>query len=199
VLAVALLAVIVVGLTHPFWLTRTAGFLVVNEEPAPCDLIIVLSGGDERIVHGIRLYRAGYAAKVWLSFGRSEAPDVFDIASVHFSRAVDFIRSQGLTAQDMVIDERALSTYDEARLAKEYVTQRRLLSAIVVSSPFHMRRTAMIFRRVFRDTAVHLTFCGVPLDDEKLSLDRWWTRERELIWVNNEYCKLLLYYFKYVL
>jgi len=41
------------------------------------------------------------------------------------------------------------------------------------------------------------SFCGVPQETEKMWLDKWWPRERELVTVINEYLKLILYYFKY--
>lgn len=199
VLALAVLGLAFVALTHSFWLTRLGAFLLVNEPPVRSDVILVLSGGDERILHGVKLFQDGYAPRIWFSFGRSEAPDVFDMQSIHFTRALEVIRMQGVPETNMVIEQRPLSTYDEAKLAREFVVRERHQSAIVVSSPFHMRRVAMIFRKVFKDSGVRLTFCAVPLEAERLLLDRWWTRERELLWVNNEYCKLILYYFKYVL
>lgn len=197
ILAFAFAGMVLLALAHPFWLTRLAAFLLVNEPPVRSDVIFVLDGGDERVLHGVKLYQAGHAPRIWFSLGPGEAPDVFDLRSVRVARALEHIRRQGVTEDRMTVEGRARSTNDEATLAKDFAAREGCQSAIVVSSPFHMRRVAMIFRRVFRGSGVRLTFCGVPLEDEDLSLDRWWTREREMIWVNNEYCKLALYCFKY--
>ncbi|MEH6855038.1 YdcF family protein, partial [Priestia megaterium] len=44
--------------------------LVVNEKPVKSDVIIVLSGDNDRLEKGIELYKKGYAAHLILSNGQ---------------------------------------------------------------------------------------------------------------------------------
>ena len=44
-------------------------FLVVNQDPKPVDVIIVLRGGDERAAEGVKLFQEGYASKIIFAGG----------------------------------------------------------------------------------------------------------------------------------
>jgi len=56
----------------------------------------------------------------------------------------------------------------------------------------------MIFRKVFKDHKdISLQFS--PVEDGKFQVKKWWTRENELIGVVNEYCKIVFYFFKYII
>ena len=68
-------------------------------------------------------------------------------------------------------------------------------SAIVVSSPYHMRRVKMIFSKIYRDSGIELQYS--PVRDSWFNVEKWWTRERELVTINNEYIKLIFYLLKY--
>jgi uncharacterized SAM-binding protein YcdF (DUF218 family) len=67
-----------------------------------------------------------------------------------------------------------------------------------VSSPYHMRRARMIFKKVFNDQRdITLTFSST--DNEDFQIHKWWTQENELTVVVTEYFKLTLYLFKYMM
>ena len=70
--------------------------------------------------------------------------------------------------------------------------------AIIVCSAHHMRRARMIFRKVFEDQK-DISFQFNPAKSGDFEIHKWWTREGELISVVNEYCILILYFFKYMI
>jgi uncharacterized SAM-binding protein YcdF (DUF218 family) len=106
--------------------------------------------------------------------------------------------SSGVPADAIILEERPTSTYEDAVYVKEIVLEKDLKSVIVVTSPHHTRRSRMIFRKVFQGQKfIPLSFS--PAISDKFQVHKWWTRERELVGVFNEYCKLFLYFFKYII
>ena len=79
-------------------------------------------------------------------------------------------------------------------MAKKVLLKEGFRSAIVVSSPFHMRRVKMIFDKAYKGSGISVYYSFVK--ESKLKIDKWWTREHELINVVNEYIKLVFYWFK---
>jgi uncharacterized SAM-binding protein YcdF (DUF218 family) len=57
----------------------------------------------------------------------------------------------------------------------ELMRNRGLRSAILVTSPYHQRRAAMLFEREFGRAG--LTFRNHPADDPGWDATFWWTRE----------------------
>jgi len=200
VLTAALLLVI---FTAQSWLIKIAEFLIVENRLEPCDLVVALAySRDMRIRHAAKLYHQGYGSKVVLDFGggpRSELPNIYRVCEDPLQTAKDFAVSQGVPDQNILIQNGATSTYDEALYLKKLIRQNQYRSVIIVTSALHTRRVAMIFKKVLNDTPVKLLFYAVPVEDEAMSLVKWWTREDELIYINNEYIKLVFYYFKYII
>ena len=79
-----------------------------------------------------------------------------------------------------------LGTRSEARALAAYVRDLPVRSLLVVSSPSHLRRVALVFRRAFRKSGIQLTFVAIP---EKPSFDSAQTRAE--IWC--EFRKYFLY------
>ena len=159
-------------------------FLIVNEEPKPVDVIIVLGGGTkERVGHGVRLYQSGYADKILLTGGsRWEIA----IAEIMERQAL----SLGVTKDDILLEKESLSTYENAKYTLEIMRAEKFKSAILVTSPYHSKRASIIFQRFFK--GIDLTTCPVPYDSSKTS--KWWKdryRARDIV---SEYLKLVWYY-----
>jgi uncharacterized SAM-binding protein YcdF (DUF218 family) len=100
----------------------------------------------------------------------------------------------------VVVVRSVYSTWDEGRHAAGFLDAHPEVERIlVVSSPFHMRRVRSVWDHALRGKPdpPQRVFVPVPWGRTGLSLDRWWTREEELIWVQNEYVKLILYHLRY--
>ncbi len=187
-LALLALALLVIA-THPWWLTALGRFLVVDQPPHPADAILVLGGGaGEREEWAAELYRQGYAPRVIAS---GESPHIpgeertfAEISAAHLVRL-------GVPAAAIATMPQTTSTYDEAIYTRELLRQWGSRSLIVVSDPYHMRRSAWTFRKAFRNEDVTLTF--VASKATWFRVERWWTRERDMLAVVQEYEKLLFY------
>ncbi|MBM3211099.1 YdcF family protein, partial [Candidatus Poribacteria bacterium] len=106
--------------------------------------------------------------------------------------------SMGIPEEVIIMEERPTSTYEDAIFVKDDMLSRGFRSAIIVSSPHHTRRARMIFKKVFKDQK-DISLQITPFEGGDFQVKKWWTRENELIGVVNEYCKLFLYLFKYVI
>jgi len=182
--------------THAIWLRWIADFLIVQNDLRRADIIVAVSGDAARNYHAIHLYKAGYAPRLLFNFG--------PLKRWYFGRELDQAhlarrRAQqlGVDSADLLIQEGCLSTYADALYTKQNLQKLGITSAIIVSSALHMRRVALTFNRVFQGTGIELMYAPVPLEDEDMALDWWWTREAEVVMVNNEYLKLLFYLFRY--
>lgn len=125
--------------------------LRVVEDPRPADAIVVFAGGvgesgeagggyQERVLHAAELYNAGYADRVILSSGYVFA---FRESDMMQRLAVDL----GVPAAAITIEEQAASTLDHVRSARDNLARHANSSAILVSSPYHMRRALLTWHR----------------------------------------------------
>ena len=151
-------------------------FLIVNEEPQKADVIIVLSGGSERLPYGARLYQSGYADKVLISGESARIPRLPS--------------SMGIPESSLLLEGQSTTTFENAKYSLKIVQAHGYKSAIVVTSPYHTRRASIIFAQVFK--GIKLTICPVPYDPAMTS--NWWKDSGSARFVISEYLKLGWHY-----
>ena len=196
VVAIILASLIVIAVTHSLWLEAIARFLIVEDELSQVDVIIILGGGGVgRVRHGVKLYQEGYGASIIVTGMEYKLPGLTVTWPELAKREAV---SLGVPENAIILEERPGSTYEDAKYVKEDMIDRNFKSAIVVSSPHHMKRARMIFRKVFKDQK-DMSLLFSPVENSKFQVRKWWTREGALVGVVNEYCKLTLYLFKYIL
>jgi uncharacterized SAM-binding protein YcdF (DUF218 family) len=164
-------------------LTLLYNYLIISEQPQARDAIIVLSGSSERDIYAAELYNLGFSRKIIVS-------GISPSAGIMAERAV----KEGVKREDIIMEQKALSTYQNAIFTREIMLDNGFQSAIVVSSPFHMRRSKMVYERVYKNTGIRLTYCAVP---PGLSTD---TQRPPAIFRRSvivEYVKLIYYWFRY--
>ena len=178
------LAVVVVSVfKYDLVLYAMEEFLVVNEEPTPADVIIVLGGGlGERVEHGVRLYQSGYANKILLTGGSHGFEKT---AGVQIMKRQAL--SSGVPEDDILLEEQARSTYENAKYSLEIMRAKKFKSAVIVTSPYHTRRASMIFSRLFE--GIELTVCSVP--NNWRNAGKWWQDSRRAKAIVYEYIKLV--------
>lgn len=144
------------------------------------DLIILLSGDSQRMEKVAELYHAGYADKVLLT--NAQIP----------GSTVEYAESFGIPRNNLLTENEATSTYENALYVKNLVLDHGFESALVVTSNYHMRRTRLAYERVFHDTNVSFTY--VPYHHNSITRDR--RKENEGLF-KREYKKLMGGYFLY--
>src|SRR5262249_21804724 len=97
-------------------------------------------GAQERLKQAIDLYREGYAARLVLSSGFVYS---FREAEVMRALAID----QGVPASEVVLEQRATNTYENVRYVTDILRDHRWRTVLLVSSPYHMRRALLVWRK----------------------------------------------------
>ncbi|HIA64621.1 TPA: YdcF family protein [Candidatus Poribacteria bacterium] len=181
-------------LPYQFWLTRLAMVLIVQTDSLqPVDTIIILAGDAERFQHGVSLYESEYAPHI--IFTSDSAPLLLVDLHINWEEiTTNAIKKAGISegSTSLVL---STSTYDDAKYSYQLMQEKGFQSAIVVSSPYHMRRVRMIFNKIYKNSGIELQYS--PVENSWFSVEKWWTRERELVTINNEYIKLIFYRLKY--
>jgi len=85
----------------------------------------------------------------------------------------------------------AYRTYEEELATKQVMEKESLKSAIIVTSPYHLRRTKMIFTKVFQGWGAKLIF--YPSDNRAFSVNNWWKSHYGRKKVVTEYLGLIYY------
>jgi uncharacterized SAM-binding protein YcdF (DUF218 family) len=138
-----------------WWL---ASPLQVSAAPQPADAIVVFAGGvgesgqagggyQERVAAAVDLYRAGHASHIVLSSGFRF---VFQEAEVMKNLAV----ANGVPADAILLEEAATNTRENVVLTGAILRERGWKHILLVSSPYHMKRALLTWRRSAPDVAV---------------------------------------------
>ena len=196
IILILVFVMLFVVLSYNYWLPSIASFLIVNDKIVPSDIIVVLSLDENRLKYAVKLLNNGYGKIVAASCGEEDF-DYFNIFVEADSAIKRYLLDLGVRNDQLQLITNVTSTYDEANRVKELVIQNGYQTLIVVSNPFHLRRSKFIFSKVLNDLEVKLYFSGPPLEEFNMSVDGWWTREKEIVWIFEEYLKLILYWFRY--
>jgi uncharacterized SAM-binding protein YcdF (DUF218 family) len=193
IILVLLLFGVGVGLTYRIWFPRLGSFLVVADPLEKADVISVLGGGDpQRAIVAAKLYREKWADGL-VTTGNM-VPDFIEAMGEKTTFAelsAKLASLNGVPPRHITVINEGTSTFEEAEALKSFMEHSHYKSMIVVTSIYHTRRARLVYRKIFKGSGVKIIMR--PATGGKLSLDRWWTREEDLIFVNNEYVKLILY------
>jgi len=137
---------------HSIW-NAYCSFLVVQDDLKKADVIIVLGGASgERTLQAVDLYKKGYAPRILMCGGKGVWR--FTWGEVMGDLAVE----RGVPRDAVIAEGSSRTTIEEALNAKRVMEERGFKSAIVVSSPYHMRRVSLLFGKVFKGSGMSLIF-----------------------------------------
>ena len=202
VLVAGVLLLLLVVLAYSFRapiLTGIADVLIVNDTLQPADIIFLLNSDyNTRPFRASELYKQGLAPVVVIA--RSENTPAVDLGLIPNDTdiSVGVMEKLGIPADKIIVlpfPGGVTSTFDEADTLKQYVQANHLHKIILVTSSFHTRRAKWIFDRELAGLPVTLEIVAVPY--ATFDQTNWWKNETGLITLNNEYIKLVYYFFKY--
>ncbi len=134
------------GLLCSFGSIYVAGSVDAAE---PSDVIVVMGAAvwsgrpspafRSRLDHAAALYKEGLASKVITTGGRASPGGASESAV-----ARDYLVSQGVSALDILIEETSASSVENLRNAHTVMAEQGFVMAIIVSDPYHMRRSLTI-------------------------------------------------------
>lgn len=208
----AFTAVFLVVMLTPVANWLASPLLEAESGPQKADLIAVLGGGayangvlgsasNERLIKGVLLYREERARKIMFTGGsvlgikaKLGHTVLGSIAGEgRFTEAGlmrDIAIGMGVPAGDCLVEDKSLSTFENLKNLKAYMDREGLKSAALVSSPLHMKRTALVAKKLGMD------FTLAPAFDATMNKTTPIARlhlMRDVLW---EYAALGLYWMR---
>jgi uncharacterized SAM-binding protein YcdF (DUF218 family) len=192
--AIALLGYLLLFKTPLIWLL--AAPLKIAELPQKADAIIVFAGGvgesgeagqgyEERVEHAVNLYKEGYAPYLIFSSGyvyRFREPEVMKILATSLS----------IPSNAIILEEKATNTYENVKFTKEILEENGWNSVLLISSPYHMCRASLVFRKIAKDIKVIHT----PIPHSLFYSRKEGVRLRHIQGVMHEYLGIIYYWWK---
>ncbi|MGD9661595.1 MAG: YdcF family protein [Porticoccaceae bacterium] len=169
-------------------------FLVVSETPVPADVVVQFVGPDNiaRRNTAIGLLEQGLAPLLMV-------PGTYSLFKRNQQGMPEQLRTPAADDAfqcrlwDNAIRSKVMeNTHKELVLAKCAMDRLHLRSAILVSSPCHMRRIRLIADRVFGNKRYHIT-CVAAATGQPPSLS-WWPDRGQWWWLVREYPKILWFF-----
>lgn len=187
-LAVGLLLLLALT-TRAYWLPLFSRALNASQEAIPTDAIVVLGGGSgSRQELAVTLYNKGYAPALVSS---GEAPHLPGFEQSFAKLGADYMVGLGAPREALILLPDTTSTRDEALACMQLAREYELTSLLVITDSYHTRRARMAFRKVFDGSEVRIIVAGA--EPAWFEANNWWTQERSLLAVLEEYATLALY------
>lgn len=166
-------------------LLNTAYWLVADSEPQKADIVIVMGGGGaSRLRMALSLYDKKMASELLL----------VDLKANCWEQIIRHLCTDCILADKKVtILSGSKSTMTDAELSLKYCQEKGLEKILVVTDPYHTRRTALTFSRVFRESNIEVHL--VSSDDYGRLLspdDSWWRDNKTLDTVLRELGKCIV-------
>ncbi|MCD6356729.1 MAG: YdcF family protein, partial [Anaerolineaceae bacterium] len=156
--ALGLTIILLLASFFGYFLLRTAGaYLIIADELVPADAIVIMSGGGEgRMKEALEIYKDNYAHLIILT-ETGESVGGFDYLQ-SFDLRIQLLNNGVPSGNILITESEVSSTFDEAKAIKQLLERRQLSSAIIVTDPYHTKRTSIIFDEIFKDSNIKLIF-----------------------------------------
>ena len=193
VLAVVLAYVVLFETPAVWWM---ASPLRREAAPVASDAIVVFGGGvgesgeagggyQERVKKAVDLYRAGYAPHVVISSGF-----VFAFKEAEVMRALAV--QNGVPASAIQLETEAANTYQNVIFTRRILAAHGWRRVLLVSSPYHMRRALMTWRKSAPD---------IDVRPEPVSASQFYAHDRganlqQIRGIAQEYLAIVDYWWK---
>jgi DUF218 domain-containing protein len=164
-----------------------------------------MAGRMERKQYGLDLLRFEVTPRLVLSVGRFEVSKLNGLRAGWVEELQQLRNSTRphqrhffvtVTSSSVRIEKTKLArwnTYGEALALRDFLRNENACRVMVVSTDIHMRRVALTFSKVFRNTPVLFFYRPVPPTLSSVQKERWWTRSADRRYVLSEIIKLAGY------
>jgi uncharacterized SAM-binding protein YcdF (DUF218 family) len=186
-LATAVVLVIVLAV-------RVAGTSLVSVRPVsnPAAIVSLASHEWERLPDTARLAKAAPSASVILTL-----PQPVSVFNCHdCGGRVNRLRHLGVSPDRVtIVPLTTPGTYGEANAVLDFARRAHIQRLIVVTTPYHTRRSLAVFRKVFDGSGIEI---GIePARSSPARPERWWATPYDRAYVAYEWAALVYYGFRY--
>ncbi len=167
-------------------------YLIVEDKLEKVDAIYVLGGAsEERSLEASTLLKKGFSKKIICTGGHIDKSLLLvDTVLTEAEITGAFLKQKGIPKKSIFYIKKGTSTREEAKLILNDSKKHKKI--IILSSKFHLRRVRRVFTQAFENSSTKLIFRGAS--STEYNEQEWWKYERGLLMVNNEYVKLLYYW-----
>lgn len=164
------------------------GRWLIVEDPLVRAEVAVVPTGEllERIETAVKLYQTGYVKNIIVT-GYFPAFSVFKLK--------EFAVQQGVPAERIITENVSQGTYEHTWAVSAIMKQRDWQTMILVTSPYHSRRAAWIFKKAAAGAKIKVI--SYPARPAWFKADSWWRHPNSALQVRWEYKKLAYYYWHY--
>lgn len=132
--------------------------LKISQNPQAADSIVVFAGGvgesgragqgyEERVQYAVDLYKNGYAKNLIFSSGYTYA-----LKEILIMKAIAI--SMGVPEEAIILEDKAKNTYENVIFTNEILNKEKQKKILLVSSPYHMRRASLVFKKAAKGVDV---------------------------------------------
>ena len=161
----------IVGVVLLFAIALLApGFILDAPQPAPArsDAIVVISGDEQmaRFAEGVNLYKQGFGR--YLVFSGA----AFDNGTSNADVMHDLAVQRGVPRSAILEEPLGEDTWGNAVYTRQVLEEHGLQSAILVTSPYHLRRAEVTFDAAYAGSGIQLMVHAAP--DSEWRKQSWW-------------------------
>jgi len=175
-------------LFHGFLLNKAATYLYYKDELKPADVIVVVPDNEAgySVEYAAKLFKEGWSKKNRLILSGGSAIWKYTWASLMEEQAL----SLGVPRNAIVLEDKSDSTKENALFTKEILKKHGYTSLILVSSPYHSRRSNEVFKKIMGN---EIRVISAP-SGEGIRFVNWWKKEGDRETVLLEYLKLFWFW-----
>lgn len=185
---IAIIILIIIGIG-----ANLGSFLIINDELHKADAIVVFSGDNgPRTEKGVEFLKEGLGEYLILSGGI--VYDDVTMAELMKNHAMKL----GVPEEKILIDDKALTTHENAEFTKKIIEENNFKSIIVVTSEYHSRRSKLAMEKALKNTLIDGQQVKVMIahSTEEKFTTKWWTSGNSILIVISEYLKFMGYWLK---
>ncbi|MBV8720287.1 MAG: YdcF family protein [Chloroflexi bacterium] len=146
------------------------GFILDTPQPAPqkSDAIVVISGDEQmaRFAEGLNLYEQGFGK--YLVFSGA----AYDNGTSNADVMRDLAVQRGIPQSAILEEPQGEDTWGNAIYTRQVLEEHGLQSAILVTSPYHLRRAQVTFDAAYTGSGISLVVHAAP--DSQWRKLSWW-------------------------
>lgn len=150
------------------------------------DAIVVVSGGDNnsRIQKAVELYKEDWAETILFSGAAAEG----DVSNALAMKRIAV--SRGVPRSKILIEEDSKTTAENAKFAAKIIKEKNFRSIVLVTSPYHQRRTYELFKKELPGVKI----INRSALDENWRKKGWWENTNARFLTVGELGKIVLNY-----
>ncbi|MBW6431671.1 YdcF family protein [Patescibacteria group bacterium] len=146
-------------------------YLSPQDSIRKADAIVTVSGGDNnaRIKKTVELYKEGWAPYIIYSGAAAEG----NVSNAAAMRNISV--KSGIPSSRIFIEEESVNTEENAKFTAKIIKEKEYKSIILVTSPYHQRRTMNQFKSELGDDLEIINQSAIDEDWRKRG---WWEDEQ---------------------